>query len=82
MVNRFFCLTEDDTSPVEQALTSVNAYGREHPLEGMENFADEPAHATISDEFSADVDPPRPVKQPMVWVDLEMTGKCLASNRQ
>eukprot|EP00892_Ulva_mutabilis_P010731 jgi/Ulvmu1/802/UM010_0176.1 len=74
MVNKFHCLTEYDASPGGQALTPANAYGREHPLAGMDNFAGDSAHASISEVVSSDADPPRPVKQPMVWVDLEMTG--------
>lgn len=74
MVNKFSCLTEYDASQGGQAVTSANAHGRDHPLAGMDNFASDSAHASTSEVVSSDVDPPRPVKQPMVWVDLEMTG--------
>lgn len=66
---------EDDVSPESQAVTSADAHGRGHLRLGMDSFASDSGHASISDVVGSDVDPPRPVKQPMVWVDLEMTGK-------
>lgn len=74
MLNKFSCLMDDDTSSDRQGVTSADAHGRQHLGVAMDNSASDSAHANVSDTVSSDVDPPRPVKQPMVWVDLEMTG--------
>jgi hypothetical protein len=71
MYNKFSCLSvhESDSTPV-----NVDGTGEALRVDGA------PTHTlrapqSRDGEAQADTDqPPKPVKHPMVWIDLEMTG--------